>query len=114
MNIKNMFQKYIARPIQGVVKIGQDSAEMIAAELDEYVVTKELHRHFDRFFAGYIKGTKQRTDKIGVWISGFFGSGKSHFLKILSYLLGSDEYSGRKAISYFDGKIGDSRIMADM
>jgi len=99
MNLGKMFQKDIARPIQGVVKIGQDSAEMIQSELDEYVVTKELHRHFDMFFAGYNKGTKQRTDKIGVWISGFFGSGKSHFLKILSYLLGSDEFDGRKAIN---------------
>ena len=109
-----MFQKDIARPIQGVVKIGQDSVEMIATELDEYVVTKELHRHFDKFFAGYNKGTKQRTDKIGVWISGFFGSGKSHFLKILSYVLGSGLYDGKRAIDFFEGKIGDSRVMADM
>jgi len=118
MNINKMFEKDIARPIQGVVKIGQDSAEMIATELDEYVVTKELHRHFDKFFVGYNKGTKQRTDKIGVWISGFFGSGKSHFLKILSYLLGGDEYEHdgqlKKAIGFFDGKIGDNRVMADM
>jgi hypothetical protein len=81
MKINAMFQKDIARPIQGVVKIGQDSAEMIATELDEYVVTKELHRYFDKFFAGYNKGTKKRTDKIGVWFSGFFGSGKYHLLK---------------------------------
>jgi len=114
MKINSMFQKDINRPIQGVVKIGQDSAEVISSELDEYVVTTELHRHFDKFFDSYRKGTKQRTDKIGVWISGFFGSGKSHFLKILSYLLGSAEYNGKKAIKYFDGKIGDGRIMADM
>jgi len=114
MKIKDMFQKDIGRPIQGVVKIGQDSTEMIATELDEYVVTKELHRHFDKFFEGYRKGTKQRTDKIGVWISGFFGSGKSHFLKIISYLLGGELYDGKKAITYFDGKITDSRIMADI
>ncbi|SPF40064.1 conserved hypothetical protein [Candidatus Desulfosporosinus infrequens] len=114
MKIYNMFQKNIDRPIQGVVKIGQDSNEIITAELDEYVVTKELNRHFDKFFGGYCKGMTTRTDKMGVWISGFFGSGKSHFLKILSYLLSSDTYNGKKAISYFDGKIADSRILADM
>lgn len=114
MQINEMFQKQIGRPIQGVVKIGQDSPEMIRDELDEYVVTKELNRHFDKFFEGYRKGTQHRTDKIGVWISGFFGSGKSHFLKILSYLLGSDTYEGQKAIAFFEGKIADSRIMADM
>ncbi|MCG9969222.1 BREX system P-loop protein BrxC [Pelotomaculum terephthalicicum JT] len=110
----DMFQKDIDRPIQGVVKIGQDSNEIITAELEEYVVTKELHRHFDKFFEGYRKGTTTRTDKMGVWISGFFGSGKSHFLKILSYLLSNRTYNGKKAISYFDGKIADSRILADM
>lgn len=40
-----------------------------------------------KFFQAYINGLENRTDKMGVWISGFFGSGKSHFLKILSYLL---------------------------
>jgi len=87
---------------------------MITTELDEYVVTKELNRHFDKFFEGYRKGTERRTDKIEVWISGFFGSGKSHFLKILSYLLGSSVYDCKKAIDFFDGKITDSRIMADI
>ena len=114
MKITDMFQKRIDRPIQGVIKIGQDSSETITEELDEYVVTKELHRHFDKFFEAYRKGIQRRTDKIGVWISGFFGSGKSHFLKILSYLLSSGVYDGKRAIDYFDGKIADSRIRADM
>ena len=91
-----------------------NTPETITAELDEYVVTKELNRHFDKFFEGYRKGTQHRTDKMGVWISGFFGSGKSHFLKILSYLLGSSEYGGKKTINYFDDKIADSRVMANM
>ncbi|MCL1808846.1 MAG: BREX system P-loop protein BrxC [Clostridiales bacterium] len=114
MKIKGMFQKDIGRPIQGVVKIGQDSVDTITVELDEYVVTKELNRHFDKFFAGYRRGTQHRTDKMGVWISGFFGSGKSHFLKILSYLLGDNVYDGAKAIDFFSSKIEGSRIMADM
>ena len=51
------------------------------------MVTRELQRHFADFFAAYKKGILGTTPKMGVWISGFFGSGKSHFLKILSYLL---------------------------
>lgn len=114
MTINDLFKKDIRRNIQGVIKIGQDTQDIIREELDEYVVTKELNRHFDRFFDNYRKGTGSRTDKIGVWISGFFGSGKSHFLKILSYLLSNNTYDGSKAISYFEDKIADSRILADM
>ena len=88
----------------------------IKQELEEYVVTRELQKHFSDFFASYKKGIIGNTDKMGVWISGFFGSGKSHFLKILSYLLANKEVSGKKAIDYFvdDNKISDQMVLADM
>jgi hypothetical protein len=82
--------------------------------LEEYVVTRELARHFSTFFEAYREAINNYTDKMGVWISGFFGSGKSHFLKILSYLLENKEAKGKNAISYFDDKIEDASVLADM
>ncbi len=116
MIIKNMFSKPIDRDIKGVIKVGQNDDANIRQELEEYVVTRELQRHFADFFANYKKGIKSNTDKMGVWISGFFGSGKSHFLKILSYLLENKEVNGKKAIDYFidDHKIADPMVIADM
>lgn len=87
MNIKDMFYKGIDREINGVIKVGQKDKENVYQELDEYVVTEELNKYMNRFFDAYKRGLTGRTDKMGVWISGFFGSGKSHFLKILSYIL---------------------------
>lgn len=115
MLIKDMFRKEIDREIQGVIIAGQGESAA-AQELDEYVVTRELQRHFRDFFAAYRKGITGSTPKIGVWISGFFGSGKSHFLKILSYLLKNETVSGRKALDYFiaDRKITDPAVLADM
>ena len=52
-------------------------------ELNEYVITKELKKHFIQFFNAYNKSFDEFNTDTGVWISGFFGSGKSHFLKIL-------------------------------
>ncbi|MEH2389013.1 MAG: DUF6079 family protein [Nostoc sp.] len=87
MNVAELFQKDIHRNINGVIKVGQQDNENIRQELEEYVVTHELDKHFRTFFERYTNAISNPTDKMGVWISGFFGSGKSHFLKILSYLL---------------------------
>lgn len=120
--MKEMFEKEIDRDIQGVIIVGQSEAENVAQELDEYVVTKELQKHFADFFSAYKKGIVGTTPKMGVWISGFFGSGKSHFLKILSYLLANKSVGDKKAIDYFaddsltEGKpkIVDRIVLADM
>jgi hypothetical protein len=114
MILKKMFLKDIERDIKGVIKVGQDDDSNIFQELDEYVVTNELLGHFGNFFETYNKGINNKTDKIGIWTSGFFGSGKSHFLKILSYLLENREVNGKKAISYFNDKIHDPMVLADM
>lgn len=116
MIIKEVFAKPIDRDIKGVIKVGQGDDTNIKQELEEYVVTRELQKHFADFFASYKKGINGNTDKMGVWISGFFGSGKSHFLKVLSYLLENKEVDGRKAINYFveDKKIIDPMVLADM
>ncbi|MDR2572427.1 MAG: BREX system P-loop protein BrxC [Oscillospiraceae bacterium] len=116
MLIREMFQKPIDRDIKGVIKVGQSDDENIKQELEEYVVTRELASHFTEFFANYKKGITGQTDKMGVWISGYFGSGKSHFLKILSYLLENKEVAGKRALNYFidDNKIADAMVLADM
>lgn len=116
MQIKDMFRKKIDREIQGVIIVGQGEETNVAQELEEYVVTRELQRHFADFFAAYKKGIQGTTPKMGVWISGFFGSGKSHFLKILSYLLQNKQVGDKHAIDYFieDQKITNQMVLADM
>ncbi len=111
-----MFAKPINRDIKGVIKVGQGDDENVKQELEEYVVTRELHKHFADFFHSYKKGIVGNTDAMGVWISGFFGSGKSHFLKILSYLLENRVVDGKTALDYFieDRKIKDEMVLADM
>lgn len=116
MQIKDLFEKKIDRDIRGVIKVEQEDVNIIKQELEEYVVTRELSKHFNSFFANYAKGINGVTDKMGVWISGFFGSGKSHFLKILSYILDGKIIDGKKAVDYFvdSKKIIDPMTIANM
>lgn len=116
MKINDMFTKPITRDLQGVVIAGEDAEDKLAQELEEYVVTRELQKHFATFFANYKKGLLGKVPGMGVWISGFFGSGKSHLLKILALLLENREVNGKKALDYFidDHKISDPMVLADM
>ena len=110
VKIEDMFEKDIRRTINGVIKVDQYDDANVSIELDEYVVTKESLKHFDNFFDRYYGATQTPTDKIGVWVSGFFGSGKSHFIKILSYLLENKTVSGKTALDFFENKITDPQM----
>ncbi|MCR8844363.1 BREX system P-loop protein BrxC [Paenibacillus sp. SC116] len=114
MLIKDMFIKDIERSIKGVIKVAQTDEDNIYQELDEYVVTRELNKHLSKFYENYQQGIDGHTDKMGVWISGFFGSGKSHFLKILAYLLENKKAKDKRAVDFFANKIQDELIYANM
>jgi hypothetical protein len=65
MRIREMFEKKIDRDIKGVIKIGQDDDTNVDQELEEYVVTRELNRHFSDVFAAYQKGIDGYTEERG-------------------------------------------------
>ncbi len=126
MKIRELFTKQIDRPINGVIKADQRDAESIWQELDEYVVTKQLTEYFRKFFDAFLAAADNPKDpvlsaRMAVWVSGFFGSGKSHFIKILSYLLENIEavnpHDGttKRAVEFFDEhKIKDAMLLADV
>lgn len=107
MVIGQLFQEDINRKINGVVKVDQDATDVLVQELDEYVITRDLKKHFITFFNNYGESFRESTADIGVWISGFFGSGKSHFLKMLSYLLANQEVQGVRTVERFRKKFED-------
>lgn len=114
MQLQYIYRADINRDINGVIKVAQNDERSIEQELREYIITRELRRHFNTFLNNYERSLTFPTDKIGVWISGFFGSGKSHFLKILSYLLSNDTVAGKKAVDYFADKFDDPMMFAQL
>ena len=123
MKISDLFERKIDRPINGVIKADQLDDESLWQELEEYVVTRELDQQLRRFFGAYLQSIDDSKNpdvigKIGVWVSGFFGSGKSHFIKVLSYLLSNREVQkagqSKQAIEFFTDKIHDAMPAADI
>ncbi len=126
MKIKELFLKPIDRAINGVIKADQMDEASVWQELEEYVVTKQISDYLGQFFDAYLAAMDQPnnatiTERMGVWVSGFFGSGKSHFIKILSYLLENLEAHNpltgekRHANEFFDKrKIEDIMLMGDI
>ena len=113
--VRRIIKRDIGQKIEGVVKVFDRSA--LASEVREYVVTDkiedELKRIFDTFtqVSETIRRGGTARDVVGMWISGFFGSGKSHFAKVLGYLLQNDQLddgSGEYCNDVFVKHLSDS------
>jgi hypothetical protein len=105
MKLKDIFLKPIDRTIEGVIKA--DDLASLQLEMEEYVITNEVSKGLENFFDGY----NNYHGVNGVWLSGFFGSGKSHLLKMLSLLLENKPINGEPALGYFLPKCGDNAIL---
>ena len=121
MKIQELFARDIHRSINGVVKADQLDASSVWQELDEFVVTRELRDHIEELVEVMVSTIESETNAAnqnGVWVSGFFGCGKSHFIKVLSYLLENNEHASngerRRAVDFFADKITEAMLFADM
>ena len=113
--VREVIQRDVRRQIEGVVKVFDRSA--LAAEMREYVVTDKIEDEIKRIFDTFtqVSETLRRggdgRDVVGMWISGFFGSGKSHFAKVLGHLLQNDalaDGSGDSCHDVFVGHLSDT------
>ncbi|WP_412099564.1 BREX system P-loop protein BrxC [Corynebacterium aurimucosum] len=110
--INDLFLKDIQRPIEGVIKA--DDSSQLRTEVDEYVLTAELRKGVGDLLNAYTNYTNAN----GVWISGFFGSGKSHLLKMMAHLLGdveNQDFPRAEVINSFRDKLaGEAFIQGDL
>ena len=103
--LRNIFAKSVDRPIDGVIKADDEASLRI--ELDEYVITDEIGKRLETFLDAY----NNYDTANGVWISGFFGSGKSHLLKMLALLMENREVDGTRAFDIFEEKLIDQPML---
>lgn len=104
-SLKSIFKKPVDRPIEGVIKADDEAS--LRLEIEEYVLTNEVEKRLEAFLDAY--NTYEGAN--GVWVSGFFGSGKSHLLKMLALLLENREIDGAHALDLFLPKCSDNEIL---
>lgn len=105
MTLKSIFNKPVDRPIEGVIKADDEAS--LRLEIEEYVLTNEVEKRLESFLDAY----NNYEGANGVWVSGFFGSGKSHLLKMLALLLENRQIEGASALDLFLPKCGDNEIL---
>jgi hypothetical protein len=105
MKLQRLFKKAVDRPIEGVIKADDEAS--LKTEIEEYVLTREVEKRLENFLYAYNNYEVAN----GVWISGFFGSGKSHLLKMLALLLEDREVDGVSSLELFLPKCGDNEIL---
>ncbi|MCY4271986.1 MAG: hypothetical protein OXF00_05015, partial [bacterium] len=112
MKIAELFRRDIYRTIEEVVKVDLNDEEVIASELDEYVATAHILDEFEAVLDAYQESINNPTETCTVWVSGFFGSGKSSWAKVLGYLLGNPNVLGTPAAERFFERTHAPRLRA--
>ncbi len=119
--VREIIKRDIGVKVEGVVKVFDRSA--LANEVREYVVTDKIEDELKRIVDTFtqVSETLRRggasRDVVGMWVSGFFGSGKSHFAKVIGYLLQNDQLSGpdsERCIDAFVKNLSDSQRGKDV
>jgi len=108
--IREIFLKAIDRPIEEVIKVDQHNEQVVLNELSEYVVTDSIKTHFREVYKEIAEAPSEPREGVGIWISGFFGSGKSSFAKILGYTVAEKMVGDRSASDIFKETVGDKKI----
>lgn len=84
MQFKELYQKSLQRKVNPAVSASDMDDETINIEIEEYVFTKEIVENLIKILDNIHQNRGSHT---GIWINGYYGSGKSHFLKYVDFCL---------------------------
>lgn len=108
--IRTLFASDINRRIEEVIKVDQTDEEILRDEINEYVVTDPIRSHYTGIFEAYRETPNKPHEGIAIWVSGFFGSGKSSFAKMLGLSIANHMVAGEGAAERFAQRTGDMKL----
>ena len=98
------------KKIDEIIQVDQVDDQSISGEIEEYIVTDRIKSQYEEILSELADYRSDPHKKIGIWLSGFFGSGKSSFAKNLGYMLGDISIGDRKVFELFKEKFEDQKI----
>lgn len=102
MRIRDIFATAVQERIEPVVKVADRRPAVVQRELANLVVTPQWERYLHRMLDAYVDAAMREDEQgIGIWISGFFGSGKSLLMKVLGVLLEGGQLGDQPAHQLF-------------
>jgi hypothetical protein len=103
-------EQSLTRKIEEIIQVDQADEQSVHDEITEYVATDSIRDQYHRLFKAIAEAPSEPHEGIGVWVSGFFGSGKSSFAKYLGYALQNRPLLGTPFADLFKQQVGDQRI----
>jgi len=108
--IADLFDRDFSKPIEEIIKVNNTDEDTVYTELTEYIATDRIKSEYERLFEAMAAAPQSPNEGVGVWISGFFGSGKSSFAKNLGYVLANRLVQGDSASALFLAQVESRRL----
>ena len=108
--IGELLSRDLDRKIEEIIQVDQADEEAVYSEITEYVATDSIRTQYAHLFKAIAEAPAEPHEGIGVWISGFFGSGKSSFAKHLGYALQNRKIQGQNFATLFKQQINDKQV----
>jgi hypothetical protein len=108
--IGDLLARDLQQKIEEIIKVDQTDEQSVYTEITEYVATNRIKNQYRDLFTAIAEAPADPSEGIGVWISGFFGSGKSSFAKNAGYVLANRQLLGEPASQLFEAQVDDRRI----
>jgi len=109
-SIGELLERDLGRKIEEIIQVDQAGEPSVYAEITEYIATDSIRDQYAQLFKAIAEAPSEPHEGIGVWISGFFGSGKSSFAKNLGYALQNRQVLGKGFAALFKQQIDDVRV----
>jgi hypothetical protein len=108
--IGELLTRDLSRKIEEIIQVDQADEQSVHAEITEYIATDSIRGQYHDLLKAIAEAPADPNESVGVWVSGFFGSGKSSFAKNLGYALQNSTFLGKKFADLFKQQLDDPRI----